>query len=197
MPVVSPKPISCAPAATRRAGDLKDPLRLDAPLVGTAERDRDDAPRSADPSPRARASTGSSPVERLLDRAVDVRPVVRLARREEDVDLVEGRAPGAALASRSASAVSRPRLVRDQDADRDLGRHVDRAQDLGCVGELRDHVGPHEARDLDPAQAGAGEPSISRTLSAVGDDLRLVLEAVARPDLADPHGAGQPAGRGR
>ena len=32
-----------------------------------------------------------------------------------------------------------------------------RGEHLGAVGELRDHVGAHEARDLEPAKPGARE----------------------------------------
>ena len=54
---------------------------------------------------------------------------------------------------------------------------------LGGVGELGDHVGAHEARHLEPPQAGARERVDQLDLARGGDHLGLVLEAVARADL--------------
>ena len=54
------------------------------------------------------------------------------------------------------------------------------------VGELRDHVRAHERGQLDPAQPrGAQHPDQPHLLGR-RDHLGLVLEPVARPDLADP-----------
>ena len=63
---------------------------------------------------------------------------------------------------------------------------VDRLEHLGRVGELRDHVGADEAGHLQPLQAGAAERVDQRDLDVGRDHLGLVLEAVTRPDLADP-----------
>ena len=81
--------------------------------------------------------------------------------------------------------VVEPALVRDQHRQRDVLGHVDRLEHLARVGELRDHVGAHEARDLEPLQPGAREHVDQAHLVGGGDHLGLVLEAVARPDLAD------------
>ena len=80
-------------------------------------------------------------------------------------------------------------LVRDQHGERDVVRRVDRPQHLARVGELRDHVGAHEARDLETAQPGAREHVDQPHLVGRGDDLGLVLEAVARAHLADADAA--------
>ena len=72
-----------------------------------------------------------------------------------------------------------------------LGGHVDPREHLGGVGELRDHVGAHEARHLQAPQAGARERVDQLDLALGRDHLGLVLEAVAGPDLPDPHGLRQ------
>ena len=184
IPVVSPKPTSCAPASTSARAISSDALGRTSPSYGqpkTVEM----TPSQRSPSARARASTRSSAGERLLDRAVDVLAVVRLGGAQEDVDLVD------AVAVRER--VVEPALVRDQHAHAHVVRELDRLQHLGGVGELRDHVGAHEARHLEPPSPCGASCSISRTLSSVGDHLRLVLEAVARADLADARRA--PAAR--
>ena len=117
--------------------------------------------------------------ERLGDRAVDVLAVVGLRRRQEDVDLLE--------ALRRAQRVVQPALVGDQDRDRDVVGAVDAGQHLVGVGQLRDDVGAHEARRLDAPQPGAHERVDEPHLVVGRDDLRLVLKAVARADLADAH----------
>jgi len=63
-------------------------------------------------------------------------------------------------------------------------------QHLGGVGELGD-VGPDEAGELDPAQAAGREQLDECDLVVGGDDLGLVLEAVAGTDLAYAHPARQ------
>src|SRR5206468_12389745 len=70
-------------------------------------------------------------------------------------------------------------------------------QHRGAVGQLRDHVGPHEARDLQAPQPGAPERLDEPHLVGGGDHLGLVLEAVARPDLANAHGLGELAHRAK
>jgi hypothetical protein len=75
--------------------------------------------------------------------------------------------------------------VRDEHAACDVLRDVDRRQHFASIGELRDDVGAHEARELDPAQACPCEPLDERDLVGGRNDLGLVLQAVARADLAD------------
>jgi hypothetical protein len=105
---------------------------------------------------------------------------VRLGRRQEDVDLVEPVAP--------AQRILQPALVRDQDGERDAVRRIYRRQHLAGIGKLRDHVGADEARDLQPAQPRARQEVDQPHLVGGRDHLGLVLEAVARPHLADPDG---------
>ena len=56
--------------------------------------------------------------------------------------------------SRMGERALEPALVRDQHADRDLVGQADAPEHLLGVGELRDHVRPHEARHLDPPHPG-------------------------------------------
>ena len=78
-------------------------------------------------------------------------------------------------------------LVRDEHRDRHVVGNLGAAQDLGAVGQLRDHVGAHEARDLQPPEASLREQLHEPHLVVSRDDLGLVLEAVPRADLANPH----------
>jgi hypothetical protein len=107
---------------------------------------------------------------------------VRLRGRQEQVGLAK------VFAQRER--VVQPALVGHEHRDLDLVRHVDGRKDLGGVGQLGNHVGAHEGGDLQAAQAGAGEPVDQRDLGRGGDDLGLVLEPVARADLADGDGVG-------
>ena len=118
-------------------------------------------PSQRSPSPRARATVRSQPLERLGDRPVDVLAVVALRCGQEHVDLVE------AVAVRERAL--QPLLVRDQHRVGDAGgRSIASSTSLG-VGELRDHVGTHERRHLEPVQPASPRACpISRTLSAVG-----------------------------
>ena len=149
-------------------------------------------PSQRRPAARARGSTASRPVSDSSTERLTFARLCDSLGRQEDVDLVEGAAVGRVGVEQRERRVE-PLLVRDQDADRDVLRDVDRAEHLGGVGELRDDVGPHEARDLQPPQPGAREQVDEPDLLGGRDDLGLVLEAVARPDLADPDGVRQPA----
>ena len=121
----SPSP-SCrrsrSPARPRRQplGDLEHAVGLDVPLVRAAEGHRDDA-LAAQPRLAGARQHALEAGQRLLDRAVDVRAVVRLARGQEDVDLVERPALAAVRVEQRERRVEPP-LVRDQDADRDVLR---------------------------------------------------------------------------
>ncbi len=163
-------------------GDLEHARGRDAALVGTAEGGGDDA-LAAQALLAGAHEHGLQRGERVGDGAVDVRAIVALRSGEEDVDLVD--LP--AVAERGVEAT----LVGDEHAHRNLLGDVHTLQHLGGVGELGDHVGAHEARDLQPPQPGARERVDQLHLARGGDDLGLVLKAVARPDLPDPHGAGR------
>ena len=85
--------------------------------------------------------------------------------------------------------MSRPRSFgTSTDTPTPAGTSI-RAQHLGRVGQLRDHVGTDEARDLQATQPGPGQRIDQLDLGLGGDDLRLVLEPVARAHLPDPHAA--------
>ena len=90
---------------------------------------------------------------------------------------------------------SRPRSFGISTLTRDVVGHVDARQHLRGVGELRDHVGAHEARHLQAPQAGARERVDQLDLVVGRDRLGLVLKAVARADLADADGLGRLAHR--
>ena len=140
-------------------------------------------PSQRSPSSRARPRTASRPAsDSAIERLTFLRLWVSEAD-EEDVDLLE------ALAG--AQRVVQAALVGDQDGDRDVVGHSDPRQHLVGVGELRDDVGAHEARRLDPLHAGARERVDQAHLVVGRDDLGLVLEAVARADLADADGLGK------
>ena len=168
-------------------GDLEDALGRHLALVGAAEGGRDHA---LAPQPRLarRLQRHLQPVQRLLDRAVDVAPVVGLRGGEEDADLVE--------AVTQLQRPLEPALVRDQDREGDPVAPPHRPQHLGRVGQLRDHVRPHERGDLHPPHPGRREQVDQPHLVGGRDRLRLVLEPVAGPDLADADALRQLGHRG-
>jgi hypothetical protein len=102
---------------------------------------------------------------------------------EEDADLVEAVA--------HLQRPLEPLLVGDEDREGDALAPLHAGQHLGGVGELRDHVGPHEGGHLHPPQAARREHVDQPHLLGGGNRLRLVLKAVARPNLANPYIARQ------
>jgi hypothetical protein len=103
---------------------------------------------------------------------------VRLGGGEEPAHLPEAVAEG----ERPLEAA----LVRDEHRRLDRRRELEPLKHLLGVGELRDHVRPDEGRDLDALEPARREQTDQSELVVRRDDLRLVLEAVARPHLADP-----------
>ena len=157
IPVVSPKPISSAPAAISRSAIANTRVRLDVALVGAAERRPRSRPRSAGPPSRARGSTASSPVsDSSTERLTFARLCVSVAHRKTLISSNAGRSHS--CASRSASALSRPRSFGISTETATSGGTSIARSTSARVGELRDHVGAHEARDLEPPQAAAREP---------------------------------------
>ena len=77
IPVVSPKPISCAPAAREATGDVEDPLRLDAAPRTDSRTTVEMTASQRSPSPRARSSTASRP---LSDSSIERLTLWRLWR---------------------------------------------------------------------------------------------------------------------
>ena len=168
-----------SPARPRRsaAARSRTPARAGrGPRRGSRRRPRS-RPRSAAPPTRARPSTRSSPVS---DSSIERFTLARLC------DSVALRKTLTSWKrSRSASALSSPRsLGISTDSETSSGTSI-RSQHLGAVGELRDHVRAHEARDLEPLQPRRGERLDQPHLVLGRDDLGLVLEPVPGPDLAD------------
>src|SRR5215218_6365048 len=157
-------------------GQVEHAARVDVAVVGAAEGDGDHA-FAVEPGVEDAREHALDRRERVVDGAVDVLAVVRLRRTEEDADLVKAIAVIECLLEAA--------LVGDEDAEGDVVGDVDALQHLGGVGELREHVGAHEARDLDAAQPGARERVHEPDLVLGADLVGLVLEPVARPDLAD------------
>src|SRR6185503_9530278 len=81
--------------------------------------------------------------------------------------------------------VVEPLLVRDQHCHRDVVGDVGIGEHLRPVGELRNHLRLHEARDLEPLHACPRQQLDQAHLLRRPDDLRLVLEPVPRSDLAN------------
>ena len=117
-----------------------------------------------------------------------------LGGRHEDVDLIEG---GTSRCSRPTETLAQlerrveAALVRDQDAERDLFGHGDLLEHRGRIGQLGNHIGAHEARDLQASEARAGQRIDQLDLALGRDHLGLVLKAVAGTDLPDAHRARQ------
>src|SRR5437764_3124465 len=162
--------------ADEAARDREDALGRHVALVGAAKADADHA-LAAQPGVAGAREDALQALQRLLDRAVDVLAVVRVAGAQEDVDLVD------ALAQ--PERILEAALVGDEDADADVVGNVRALEDLAAVGELRNDVRADEARHLQPLQPGPREHLDEPDLVVGGDDLRLVLEPVARADLAD------------
>ena len=118
----------------------------------------------------------------LGDRAVDVAPAERLRRRGEDRDLRGAGRPR----RRVALQVRRQRAIDDARRARDPGQH------RRAVGHLRHPLRADEARDLDMAEAAAGQEVDERDLLRRRDRPRLVLQPVARADLVDRHAITHP-----
>ena len=170
------EPDLLGPGVAQSARDPEHARLGDVALVGAAEADADH-PLAAQARLAGAAEHALEAAERLLDRAVDVLAVVRLAGAQEDVDLVEP------VAQRQR--VLQPPLVRDQHRQAHVVRHVDAGEHVGRVGQLRDDVRPHEARDLQPLEAGRCEQLDQPHLIVGRHHLGLVLEPVPGPDLAD------------
>ena len=120
------------------------------------------------------------PLHRVLERDVSVRAVEGLGRGEGDVDAVE---PGSLQALPAA-------LVQHEPDDLRPGPALDPGHDLLRARHLRHALVAHEAHRLDARQPGGREPAHELGTDRRGERLRLVLEPVPRPDVAEgyPHG---------
>ena len=148
MPVVSPKPISVAPASancsamssTRSIGTL--------PSYGQPN-------EVAITAQKVRLSATMRLAITLTSAMVS--STVRLMFRWLWVSEALTKSATSSNRSRTSSALSRPWLfgtstIRATSCGRSMPR-----EHLHAIGQLRDDVGPNEARDLDPLEAGAAQ----------------------------------------
>src|SRR5918996_1091856 len=122
---------------------------------------------------------------RLLDGGVLVPPVEGLGRGEGEVHLVQ---PG------GGQPVVAPLVERESGVD-DAVAALESLDDLLGAGHLRHPLGVHEADRLDAAEASLREPVHELCAHRRLQGLRLVLEAVARPYVADGHAHSTPSSR--
>jgi hypothetical protein len=166
--------------------ELEHARRLDPALEGAAER-RPQRHRRP-PAVRVRAlddlHAGSG---RVLDRRAGVPLVELLADREREVHLVERRLAQPVV----AAVVQREAGVDDAVAPLDPGHH------LFGAGHLRDARRVDEADGLDPRHARRGEPVHELGARCRVQGLRVVLEPVARADVADRDRHRTPSARSR
>jgi hypothetical protein len=157
-------------------------LRRDRPLVGATHHAGDVAAHPHAGRVR-RLGDRAEAFERLGDRAVDVLLAEGLGGGAEHRDLP---CPGR---QRGLEALEVGGEHRIGDAGRRSGEHA--RQQLGVVAHLRHPLGRHEGRGLDRLQPGALEAAHELELGVGGDELLLVLQAVARPHLDDADGGGK------
>ena len=84
--------------------------------------------------------------------------------------------------------------IQHQSDEMGVARPAETGQHLLGVGHLRHLARIDEAGDLDATQAGGQQPGDQLDLGGRGEDERVDLQAVARPDLdhfdLSPHGSG-------
>ncbi len=158
-------------AAHEWRDELCDDARIDRALEGTAERARHGHRRgrlAGRVEDRLRAR------DRLRERRVAVSLVEHLRRRERHVDAIKpgGSEPLPAL------------LVEDKTGKLDAYSPRDARHDLLGVGHLRHAIAAHEAHRLDPLQPRGAEPVDELGAHRGRERVRLVLESIARPDIA-------------
>ena len=157
---------------------LEHPSRVDGALERAAEGGPD---RHGRPDPilvrtRHDALRG---LRRVLDGRVLVSLVERLRRGEGHVRLVQARLHEPVVAA----------LVEDETGIDDPGASLDRRDDLFRPRHLRHPRGIDEAHGLDARQSGLGEAVDELGAHVRLEDLGIVLEAVARGDVADDDAA--------
>ncbi len=152
----------------RRLGDFA--------LVRAAECGRDVGARPEPPftDPGHHGGEGG---HRVRDRHADVVLHEGLGRGGEEADGVRPRVERACHAA----------LVGDQHRVADTGPALECAHQLVGISELRDRLRRYEGGRLDLSQAGIGQEGDEVELRLGRDRPLLVLQAVSRADLVDPH----------
>ena len=144
-------------------------------LPGVPEAHRHVGPHPQPLGPRP-LDDGAEHLDRLGDGAVEVLAGEGLGRAAEDrhrTDPGRERAVEAALVGHQHRTLPPKPLLAEQ------------AEQLLGVGELGDPARVDERRGLEDARPGSGKPTDELGLDRGGHDGRLVLQAVARPDLVE------------
>ena len=164
--------------------ELDDAVGIDLALERTAE---GDAQRHGAAEAVASRTGGdaSSSGEGLLDGSALVALVERLGDAEREPDLVEARRDETLVALL---------VEREPGADR-VVTGTGRGDDLLRAGHLRYATRVDEARDLDRGQAGLEESPDELCSDLDVEDLRLVLQPVARTDVVHGDAPGLHAAR--
>src|SRR5439155_14200066 len=155
-------------------GELGDLVRVDPPLERAAEGDADRRRRCDSILARARENALSG-CDRLLDRGIRVPLAEAFCRGDGETHLVE---PG------SAKPVVALLVEREPGIDGAIPT-LDRIDDVFGPGHLGHPLGADEADRLYPRKACCGQPVHELGAPRRWQDVLLVLEAVAWPDLAD------------
>ena len=160
------------------ARELEDPPRVDGALERAAERGPDGHGRPEPIVVRTRHDALGG-LHGLLDGRVLVALVERLRCGEGDVHLVQAGSHQPVVAT----------LVEDETGIDDARPAVDRRDDLLRPRHLRHPCGIDEADCLDARQPGVGEAVDEFGANLRLEDLGIVLEPVARGDVADDDAA--------
>ena len=158
-------------------GELDDPVLVDPALERAAEGHAHGHRRADRVGPRTLDDLQRR-LQRLLHRSVLISPVERLRRAEREPNLVQ---PG-----RDEAVVSA--LVQRKSRVHDSVDSIEGRNDLFRAGHLRNTARIDEARDLDGTQPGSRELADELGAERRRQDVRLVLEPVARAHVDDEHG---------
>ena len=169
-PIVSARTTSARPREAR--GELRHDARIDASLERATERARD---RHRRRRLARRREDRLDALDRLGERRVPVAEVEGLGDRKGHVDAIEA-GSGEALPAA---------FVEDEARELDALAPLHAVDDLLGARHLRHAVGADEAHRLDAAQPGRREPVDELRPRLGRQHLGLVLEAVARSDVAD------------
>ena len=165
-----------AARASQPQCEFQNPPDRHVSLIGAAEGGRNHS-LTAQPGFDRQRDRPFQTGDRFLHGPVDVFHVVGLRSRKKEVGLVEKLAQG--------KRVLETATVGNQDRIRNPVGPVNPFQHLGCVGQLRDHIGPDEGGHFDPPQA-RGSQQVDQADFVFGrDHLRFILKTIARSHLAD------------